>query len=261
VDERKWEACEDPARMLEWLTTRSGPSGYYVRHNGGRPLSDRKLRLFACACAREVYSPLLPGVTRVLGVAERVADQQPQGWYKALLDARHSIDATDGWVWCATCGDIAVGLRETMYHYRDRPTPATQAALLREIVGNPFRPVPSLWGDFAISGERGRHPLKDWLTPRALSIAEHARATRDWPALWVMADALEEAGCPTEEKCSKCQGDGWRMLGNSPYSAETVNCGTCHGTSRIPSPLLAHLRSPGPHARGCWALDLLLGRE
>jgi hypothetical protein len=24
--------------------------------------------------------------------------------------------------------------------------------------------------------------------------------------------------------------------------------------------LLAHLRSPGPHARGCWAVDLLTGR-
>jgi hypothetical protein len=25
--------------------------------------------------------------------------------------------------------------------------------------------------------------------------------------------------------------------------------------------LLAHLRGPGPHARGCWGVDLLLGRE
>jgi hypothetical protein len=25
--------------------------------------------------------------------------------------------------------------------------------------------------------------------------------------------------------------------------------------------LLAHLRSPVPHARGCWGVDLLLGRE
>ena len=25
--------------------------------------------------------------------------------------------------------------------------------------------------------------------------------------------------------------------------------------------ILAHLRSPGPHVRGCWALDLLLGKE
>jgi hypothetical protein len=25
--------------------------------------------------------------------------------------------------------------------------------------------------------------------------------------------------------------------------------------------LLSHLRSPGPHVRGCWAVDLLLGKE
>jgi len=25
--------------------------------------------------------------------------------------------------------------------------------------------------------------------------------------------------------------------------------------------LLDHLRGPGPHVRGCWALDLLLGKE
>jgi hypothetical protein len=25
--------------------------------------------------------------------------------------------------------------------------------------------------------------------------------------------------------------------------------------------LLDHLRSPGPHVRGCWAVDLLLGKE
>lgn len=28
-----------------------------------------------------------------------------------------------------------------------------------------------------------------------------------------------------------------------------------------PNPLLAHLRSPGPHWRGCWAVDLILGKE
>jgi hypothetical protein len=25
--------------------------------------------------------------------------------------------------------------------------------------------------------------------------------------------------------------------------------------------ILSHLRGPGPHARGCWALDLLLGKS
>ena len=42
--------------------------------------------------------------------------------------------------------------------------------------------------------------------------------------LAVLSDALEEAGCPDET-------------------------------------LLAHLRSPGPHVRGCWVLDLVLGKE
>jgi hypothetical protein len=25
--------------------------------------------------------------------------------------------------------------------------------------------------------------------------------------------------------------------------------------------ILSHLRSPGPHVRGCWAVDLVLGKE
>src|SRR2546423_1792808 len=42
--------------------------------------------------------------------------------------------------------------------------------------------------------------------------------------LAVLGDALEEAGCTNE-------------------------------------PILTHLRGPGPHVRGCWALDALLGQD
>ncbi len=28
----------------------------------------------------------------------------------------------------------------------------------------------------------------------------------------------------------------------------------------VGTPILDHLRGPGPHARGCWAVDLLLGK-
>jgi hypothetical protein len=42
--------------------------------------------------------------------------------------------------------------------------------------------------------------------------------------LAALADALEDAGCTDAE-------------------------------------LLGHLRSPGPHVRGCWAVDLVLGKE
>jgi hypothetical protein len=70
-----------------------------------------------------------------------------------------------------------------------------------------------------------------WLTPNAIPLAQAAYEHRDLdpgrldPArLAVLADALEEAGCDQAD-------------------------------------LPEHLRGPGPHARGCWPVDLLLGRE
>jgi hypothetical protein len=69
-----------------------------------------------------------------------------------------------------------------------------------------------------------------WRTPVVGSLARAAYEERSLPAgaldpgrLAVLADSLEEAGCS----------DG------------TV---------------LSHLRGPGPHIRGCWALDLVLGK-
>jgi hypothetical protein len=91
-----------------------------------------------------------------------------------------------------------------------------QARLLREVTGNPFRPV-------VITAS--------CLTPSVVSLAEAASAARDLPSghldtarLAVLSDALEDAGCDNTE-------------------------------------LLGHLRSPGPHVRGCWALDLVLGKQ
>ena len=55
-------------------------------------------------------------------------------------------------------------------------------------------------------------------------LALHAYEAHAWDRLPILADALEEAGCDDVD-------------------------------------VLAHLRGPGPHARGCWALDLVLGRE
>jgi hypothetical protein len=69
------------------------------------------------------------------------------------------------------------------------------------------------------------------LTPTVKGLAQAGYEERALPSgeldlarLKVLADALEEAGC-TEQS------------------------------------ILDHLRGPGPHVRGCWALDLALGRE
>jgi hypothetical protein len=88
--------------------------------------------------------------------------------------------------------------------------------LLREVFGNPFRPV-----------EVGHA----WQTPQVVALAQAAYEQRELPAgtldpaqLAVLADALEEAGCTDQA-------------------------------------ILDHLRGPGPHVRGCWVVDLLLGKS
>ncbi len=83
--------------------------------------------------------------------------------------------------------------------------------ILREIVGNPFRPLvlPPSW--------------LAWNGGTVVQVATEIYAERAFEQLPVLADALEEAGC------------------SDPG-------------------ILAHLRSPGPHVRGCWALDSVLGK-
>ncbi|OWK43678.1 hypothetical protein FRUB_03277 [Fimbriiglobus ruber] len=63
-----------------------------------------------------------------------------------------------------------------------------------------------------------------WQTSTVLSLAEGIYADRAFDRLPILADALEESGCDNTD-------------------------------------LLNHCRSEGPHARGCWAVDLLLGKE
>jgi hypothetical protein len=87
-----------------------------------------------------------------------------------------------------------------------------QCLLLRDLFGNPFRPV-RLDRRAAWASDAG--------------ILEDAWAIyqkRNFDALPLLADRLQAAGCPD-------------------------------------AALLEHFRSSGPHARGCWTLDVLLGRE
>jgi hypothetical protein len=84
-------------------------------------------------------------------------------------------------------------------------------AVLRDVVGNPFRP-PVI--DPACLAWNGR------------TIPKTAQAIYDdqrFDDLPVLADALEEADCYDED-------------------------------------ILGHCRGPGPHVRGCWVVDLMLGK-
>ena len=87
-----------------------------------------------------------------------------------------------------------------------------QTELIRDIVGNPFRPV------------RLKPEWLAWNDETAPKIAQAIYEERAFDRLPILADALEDAGCDNAD-------------------------------------LLAHCREPGEHVRGCWVIDLLLGKE
>ncbi|MDB5310243.1 MAG: hypothetical protein JWO38_4445 [Gemmataceae bacterium] len=67
-------------------------------------------------------------------------------------------------------------------------------------------------------------PGPSWLTSPVVALAEGISADRAYDRLPLLADALQEAGCENDD-------------------------------------ILAHCREPGAHVRGCWVVDLVLGKE
>jgi hypothetical protein len=65
---------------------------------------------------------------------------------------------------------------------------------------------------------------RSWITATVAAIAQSVYTDRAFDRLPILADALEEVGCTDQA-------------------------------------ILAHCRGPGPHTRGCWVVDLLLGKE
>jgi hypothetical protein len=63
-----------------------------------------------------------------------------------------------------------------------------------------------------------------WLTSIVLAIARQMYESRDFSPMPILADALQDAGCDNED-------------------------------------ILSHCRSDGPHVKGCWVVDLILGKK
>lgn len=219
MTEQEWLACQNPQQMLDWIAT-----GHVVA-------TDRQLRLFACACCRQIWHLLTDQRSRnAVEVVELIVDGL--AYMEELLAATYPASAavvsaatTAGtpmasvaaWnVLSASAWRTAVDASAKARIAIAKGTAwSVQSDLLRDIVGNPFHPTSVV--------------AREWITPTVLMLARAAyeerqdNGTLEPERLLVLADALEEAGCEGE--------------------------------------LLAHLRSPGPHVRGCWAVDLILGKR
>lgn len=238
MTEADWQACDDPRPMLARL---------------GGAASVRKRRLLGVAGCGRFADVLYHDLRRALHAAEAWADggcgpadrkDARRAAHAAAVRASggslaDGLELSDSAAWAAqellhrgppdiahllvaladarlkeagaraglagTPRDIADGQRAAALAGERR----AQCDLVRDIFGNPYRPV-------AFSPQ--------WRTGTALALARRVYEARDFGALPILADALQDAGCDSGE-------------------------------------LLDHLRGPGPHVKGCWALDLVLGRE
>jgi hypothetical protein len=232
MNEVEWLAGIDPAAMLTYLEGK---------------VSDRKLRLFACACVRRYWNRLRwPAPREAVATAERYAEGQASD---AELEERRQqaeMSAMPGFApeyeqplyqaaWATTLESAIEAAQQTREFIRlqavreaayeaapweneaRRNAEASaaecrlQCELIREIFGNPFRPVTVDPSWLSISAGAGAVILQ--------AVDQEQR----FEELPYLGDALLDAGCSNEA-------------------------------------LLSHLRSPRGHVRGCWAVDLLMGR-
>jgi hypothetical protein len=195
--------------------------------------TDRKLRLFACAYCRAVRATQGLGPGAAVAVAERYADGL--AGEKDLAPQRRGAPFPDNyseWVLAPSAYDGAWQPVDWLAGSRD----------LRRIDPDALRHFPLPMDEFVrlavlllrdIFGDPSRPVTTSpaWRTAQVVALAQAAYDQREVlagtlavPRLAVLAGALEEAGC-TEQT------------------------------------ILGHLRGPGPHVRGCWAVDLSLGKE
>jgi hypothetical protein len=225
VDEQQWLACQDPQALLDFLRLR-------------RP-AERKLRLFACACCRRVWHLALSRRSlEAVDTVERYWDRLPGGEY--LPAARRAAAAAyraapkgkpDGHRFARAAYLVARAGQGNVQTWVSQAAQLCADAAVH--AGNDL----GTWGrERAAQAALLRDVLNPFLTDvtaeaarqagQAGTVARLATAIHqegDFGAVPVLADALEEAGCAVRT-------------------------------------LLDHCRGPGPHVRGCWAVDLILGR-
>ena len=205
MTEKEWLRENDPTAMVASLRG---------------IVSDRKLRLFACSCERAQNE----------NKGDR-ADASQRDWIKAtemfiegvispaewerVRNGRHSTLHANSHAEHASRGACVDAGRHNLHlgHEFDEANRAREAArqitVLRDVFGNPFQPVafdPSL------------------RTSTAVAIAKGMYDSRDFAAMPLLADALQDAGCADDR-------------------------------------ILEHCRGREPHVKGCWVVDLVLGKE
>jgi hypothetical protein len=266
----EWQTCTDPLPMLESLQgSATGWRGSIFLVLGIQPQvrRDRKARLFGCACCRRVWHLLgsEPCCRKAVETAEQYADgEASREQLRAARQAAHArrlrLRAEEGdKPVCA--GRLAVRAAEVAaeanaWHAARRASlvarEAANTGAIEEMVGG-------------LQGQR-------WLGSPQFVAFRQGQASRQ-------CDLLRDifgspfAPLPAVDPSLLTWSDGLvAKLAVAAYEDHHLPHGTLDA-SRLAvladaledvgwadADILNHLRGPGPHVRGCWAVDLLLGK-
>jgi hypothetical protein len=145
-----------------------------------------------------------PGQASPQVEANRRSLPDPEATYQASF--RYQLQGADGLVWVADEEVVEANGYAVLVAWAEARKGT--CGLLREVFGNPFR-CPAL--------------APSWRTSTTTALVRQMYESRDFSAMPILADALQDAGCDAEE-------------------------------------ILAHCRGEDLHHRGCWVIDLLIDR-
>jgi hypothetical protein len=239
MTEAEWLACADPERMVRFLNGKA---------------SDRKLRLFACNCARQVWDLLAGRLGReAVAASERYADGLAE---EADLEAARR--ALTDW------------LNESFYYWRSsnysaEPLPALRAALAT-CHASPFRAALEAAKQIAqAAANRWARPV---LMKAARRQAEAARGEQHRDSCRLLHDMIGNPFWPVAIPPSwLAWHDGLipsmarrmyhgRSFAELPVLADALEEAGCEDAD-----LLGHCRTRAEHVRSCWVLDAVLGQS
>lgn len=242
-----WQTHTDPLEMLAGL--------YPMRSHGSTTPQTRPCRAYLFACARARWDRL-PESARALVALGELASEERHRWARlrgeleAAADALRNGDgppAAPGWFADLRADPPGPFVLPALEHLAARgryvpdlarPEPALEPGEwtgLARLVFLPFqqfvpqfRWVPPELHSAALLRETHGQVLAraefaaHWVTDTAKALARDMHERQTFAAMPILADALQDAGC------------------DDPF-------------------VLEHCRGPGPHARGCWVLDQVLG--
>jgi hypothetical protein len=240
MTEAEWLTAHDPEELLNFY---------------GERISDRRLRLFCCACCFRVWKWLPNCARQLVTESEQAADDTAHdeavsltfACVEAYIDTpecritetgcsaayavAYSVQRYSGekWMWVAT---RTVDTTCNTYYWNVIETGSTAASIPTEnceVEGvaaeySERRTQSNLLRDIIGNPFNPNLSNTTWLTPTVLALANSIYTERAFDRMPILADALEVAGCDNAD-------------------------------------ILLHCREPGEHVRGCWVVDLILGKE